>query len=148
MQISEIMTRTVEIASPDDTLADVAKRMVDQDIGFLPVGEDDHLVGTITDRDIVVRGIARGLDGTGLVRDVMSTDVKYCHEDEEVADVVMNMGDIQVRRLAVIDADKRLCGVVSLADAARADTRATASGFSGIVRPGGSHSQANSQAAD
>ena len=142
MKISQIMTRDVEIASPDDTLEAVASRMASSDIGLLPVGEGDHLVGMITDRDIVVRGVARGLDGSGRVRDVMSRDVKYCHEDDEIEDVVMNMGDIQVRRLVVLNADKRLTGVVSLADAVQQDQAVTGIGFSGVVRPGGSHNQA------
>src|SRR5690606_10758518 len=81
MKISQIMTRDVEIASPDDTLEAVAPRMAASDIGLLPVGEDGQLVGMVTDRDIAVRGVARGLDGSARVRDVMSGDVKYCFQD-------------------------------------------------------------------
>lgn len=142
MKISEIMTSDVEIASPEDTLEQVARRMASHDIGFLPVGENDQLVGMVTDRDIAVRGVARGLDGSGRVRDVMSRDVKYCFEEDDIEDVIMNMGDIQVRRLVVLNADKRLIGVVSLADAVRQDQAVTGIGLSGIVRPGGAHNQA------
>ncbi|MCO6187808.1 CBS domain-containing protein [Rhizobium sp. L1K21] len=142
MQISQVMTSDVELASPDDTIRDVARRMQEHDIGFLPVGENDELVGMITDRDIVTRGVASGLDGDSKVRDVMTTDVKYCFETDEVDDVAVNMGDIQVRRLAVVDDDKRLCGIVSLADTVHADKLSTGTGFSGVVRPGGSHTQA------
>ena len=142
MKISEIMTRDVVIASPDDTLEAVASRMAASDIGLLPVGEGGQLVGMITDRDIAVRGVARGLDGSGRVRDVMSRDVKYCFHDDEIEDVVMNMGEIQVRRLVVLDGDKRLAGVVSLADAVQQDQAMTGVGFSGVVRPGGAHNQA------
>lgn len=142
MKISQIMTRDVQIASPDDTLEAIASRMAASDIGLLPVGEGDTLVGMITDRDIVVRGVARGLDGSARVRDVMSRDVKYCREDDEIEEVVMNMGDIQVRRLVVLNADKRLAGVVSLADAVQQDQAVTGVGFGRVVRPGGAHNQA------
>lgn len=143
MQISSIMTRDVQLASPSDTIGDIAKRMADSDIGFLPVGEGDKLVGMVTDRDIVVRGVAKGLEASTPVREVMTRDVMYCNEDQEVDEVVMNMGDIQVRRLAVVDRNKRLCGVVSLADTVRQDEKMTGTGLSGVTRPGGSHSQAN-----
>ena len=143
MQVSEIMTRDVKLANPRDTLRDIAQRMARNDIGFMPVGEGDHLVGMITDRDIVVRGVAQGMDGTARVSDVMSRDVKYCFEKEEIDDVILNMGDIQVRRLAVLNDDKRLTGVLSLADTAKEDRTTTGVGFSGVVRRGGSHTQAN-----
>lgn len=141
MLISEIMTRTVEIASPEDTIREAAQRMLDHDIGFMPVGEDDKLVGMVTDRDIVTRGVAAGLDGSGKVRDVMTKDVKYCIDSDEIDDVATNMGDIQVRRLVVVDDDKQLCGVVSLADTIHANKLSTGTAFSGVVRPGGSHTQ-------
>ncbi|WEX73812.1 CBS domain-containing protein [Sinorhizobium numidicum] len=141
MHVSEIMTRDVHLVSPNDTIAAVAREMADNDIGFLPVGDHDRLVGMITDRDIVVRGVAGGLDPQARVSDIMTTDVKYCFEDEEVDDVARNMGDVQVRRLPVVNRDKRLVGVVSLADAAREQPAVAGVGLKGITTPGGSHNQ-------
>jgi uncharacterized protein (DUF2267 family)/CBS domain-containing protein len=140
MKVADVMTRNVQLASPDDTLGAIAKRMAKEDIGFLPVGENDRLVGTITDRDIVARAVAQGKDGQSRVRDVMTEDVKYCFEDESIDDVVQNMSDIQVRRLPVVDRNKRLVGIVSLADAAmKYDPAAAGAAMSGVVEPGGSH---------
>lgn len=140
MKVTEVMTRDVHIASPDDSLQEVAKRMVADDIGSLPVGENDRLVGMITDRDIVARAVAQGRDGQCRVRDAMTADVKYCFEDEDVDGVARNMGENQVRRLPVLDRNKRLVGVVSLADVARKHGAPMAgSAMSGIVQPGGSH---------
>lgn len=114
--------------------------MAVDDVGFLPVGENDRLVGTITNRDIVVRAVAEGKDGNATVRDVMTKDVKYCFEDEDIEHVAQNMGDIQVRRLPVLNRDKRVVGVVSLADAALKEDPATAGiAMSGVVVPGGAH---------
>ena len=141
MRISEIMTRDVHVASPDDTIAMVAREMAENDIGFLPVGENDRLVGMITDRDIVVRCVADGRDDKTRVEDIMTADVKYCFEDEEVSDVARNMGDEQVRRLPVVDRNKRLVGVVSLADAARRDAGLAGIGLKGVTVPGGVHNQ-------
>ncbi|RWK41964.1 CBS domain-containing protein [Mesorhizobium sp.] len=140
MKVAEIMTPNVHLASPDESLQKIAKRMAVDDVGFLPVGENDRLVGTITDRDIVVRALAEGKDGNATVRDVMTKDVKYCFEDEDIDHVAQNMGDIQVRRLPVLNRDKRLVGVVSLADAALKEDPATAGiAMSGVVVPGGAH---------
>ncbi|PRX10104.1 UNVERIFIED_ORG: CBS domain-containing protein [Martelella mediterranea] len=141
MQISEIMTRDVAIVSPDDIIIDVARRMADNDIGFIPVGENEQLVGMVTDRDIVARGVAEGLDGRSKVREVMSKDVKYCRDTDQVEEVLANMGDIQVRRLVVVDDNKQLCGVVSLADAARGTVDGTRPSLKGVVQPGGEHNQ-------
>jgi CBS domain-containing protein len=142
MKVSEVMTPNVCIANPDDSLKQVAELMARQDIGFLPVGDMDRLVGTITDRDIVVRGVANGHDASTKVRAVMTKDVKYCFDDQELDDVIQNMGDIQVRRLPVVDRDKRLVGIVSLADAALKDDPETAGvGLMGVVEPGGAKSQ-------
>lgn len=142
MKVQDAMTRDVQIASPEERVRDVARRMAEQDIGFLPVGDDDRLVGTITDRDIVVRVVAQGRDGDARVRDAMTRDVKYCYEDEDMDHVVSNMGDIQVRRLPVVDREKRLVGVVSLADAALAhDPEGVGIAMTGVVDPGGQHNQ-------
>ena len=143
MKVAELMSRNVRLASPDEPLQQIAKRMADDDIGFLPVGENDRLVGMITDRDIVTRAVAKGLDGQSRVRDAMTQDVKYCFDDDDIDNVVQNMGDLQVRRLPVVDHDKRLVGIVSLADAAiKHDPAAAGLAMSGIVEPGGLHSSA------
>ncbi|MHC2220239.1 CBS domain-containing protein [Rhizobium leguminosarum] len=139
MKVSEIMSRDVEIANPNQTIAEIARCMADRQIGFLPVGDNDRLVGTITDRDLVVRGLADGLGGDAKVREVMSRDVKYCFEDEDVDYVTRNMGQVQVRRLPVVNRDKRLTGVISLGDASLADTAAAGAGLKKVSRPGGAH---------
>src|SRR3546814_5523039 len=102
MKVEEAMTRDVHIANPEDSLQDVARKMAERDIGFVSVGKNDELVGTITDRDIVVRAIAAGKGGDSSVRDAMTKEVKYCFDDEEMSHVVQNMGNIQVRRLPEI----------------------------------------------
>lgn len=139
MKVSQIMSRDVQIASPQQTIGEIARIMADREIGFMPVGEDDRLVGTITDRDIVIRAVADGLGGDTKVREVMSRDVKYCFEDEDVDEVAHNMGDIQVRRLPVVSREKRLTGVVSIGDAALAETAAAGMGLKEVARPGGAH---------
>jgi CBS domain-containing protein len=142
MKVAKIMSSDVHIASPNDSVEEIARIMASEDIGFLPVGENDRLIGTITDRDIVIRGVASGKDGDARVRDVMTREVKYCFSDEEIDHVIENMGDLQVRRLPVINRDKRLVGVVSLADAAlKHDPEATGSALTGVVEPGGNHTQ-------
>jgi CBS domain-containing protein len=115
--------------------------MAESDVGILPVGDADRLVGMITDRDIAVRGIAGGKGPDAKVRDVMTTEVLYCFEDDEIEDVLQNMGEIQVRRLPVVSADKRLVGIVSLSDLA--DTSETQAGeaLCLIARQGGLHTQ-------
>jgi CBS domain-containing protein len=142
MKVSEIMTRDVCVARPDHTIEDVARMMLAIDAGLLPVGDDDRLLGTITDRDIAVRAIAEGKGPKTPVGEVMSQDVKYCFDDEDMDHVAQNMGDIQVRRLPVVNRDKRLVGIVSLGDVALAEGRKPAGeAVVGVSRPGGKHSQ-------
>src|SRR5260221_13333321 len=112
------MTRDVRLASPEETIQQAAQIMKGLNVGALPVGHDDRLVGMITDRDIAIRGVAEGKAPDAKVRDVMTTDVKYCFDDQDVAEVTQNMGDIQVRRLPVVDRKKRLVGILSLGDIA------------------------------
>ena len=121
MQVSKAMSRNVRIANPDHSICDVARIMADADVGALPVGDKDRLVGMITDRDIAIRAVAQGLPPETKVREVMSQDVKYCFEDEEISHVVDNIGDIQVHRLPVLSRAKRLVGIVSLADIAASE---------------------------
>jgi len=143
MRVNQAMTRDVCIASPEQSIRDVAKIMADNDVGSLPVGEHDRLVGMITDRDIAIRAVAQGKSPETKVRDVMSHEVKYCFEDEELDHVARNMGDIQVHRLPVLNRDKRLVGIVSLADVATKEGPAPAGeAVSGISKPGGEHTRA------
>lgn len=121
MKVSELMTRDVRIAEPDWSIQDAASTMAAIDSGFMPVGENDRLVGTITDRDIAIRAVAEGMGPETRVRDVMSSDVKYCFDDEDISEVARNMADIQVRRLPVVNHDKQLVGVLSLGDIATGD---------------------------
>lgn len=135
MLVSEIMTRDVRLAAPDWSIREAAQTMASIDSGFMPVADNDRLVGTITDRDIAVRAVAEGLGPETKVRDIMSKEVKYCFEDEKVSDVARNMADIQVRRLPVVNRDKRLVGVISLGDlaiddAANEDAELALSGIS------------------
>jgi CBS domain-containing protein len=119
MQVSDVMTRAVECTRPEATLREVAKRMSELEVGPMPVCDHDRLVGMITDRDITVRAIAEGADpDTTPVRDVMTQGLYYCFDDQEVADAAQEMKDKQVRRLAVLDRNKRLVGIVSLGDMA------------------------------
>ena len=140
MKVAEAMTRGAHTVRADDTIKKAAQIMLEEDVGFLPVEEDDRLVGTITDRDIVVRCVAKGKNGKAKVRDAMTADIKYCFEDEEMDHVVTNMGDIQVRRLPVMNRDKRLVGVVTVADAVMTySPESGATALQGIVAPGGMH---------
>src|SRR5207237_9752530 len=142
MKVSEAMTRDVRVASPDETIRQAAKTMASLDAGVLPVGENDHLIGMITDRDIAIRGIAQGKGPKAKVRDVMTEDVKYCFDDQDVEEVTRNMADIQVRRLPVLNRDKRLVGILSLCDIATSpEAIEAAEALSGISQPGGQHTQ-------
>ena len=119
MQISKIMSRDVKIAAPGDSLQHAAQLMAEIDSGVLPVGENDRLVGMLTDRDITVRAVAKGLAPAECkVRDVMSEEPKYVFEDESTDDLARNMESLQVRRLPVLNREKRLVGIVSLGDLA------------------------------
>src|SRR4051812_32266960 len=120
MQVKDVMTRGAECARPDDTLQEAARRMKDLDVGPLPVcGDNDRLVGMLTDRDIVVRAVAEGHDPrTVKVRDAMTEGVSYCFEDDDVAEAARLMREKQIRRLVVLNRDKRLAGIVSLGDLA------------------------------
>jgi CBS domain-containing protein len=116
--------------------------MVREDVGFMPIGEDDRLIGTVTDRDIVARAVAKGRNGKTKIREVMSGEIRYCYEDEDMDHVIQNLGELQLRRLPVVNRQNRLVGVVSLADAARkSDPAGAGAGLSAIAAPGGQHSQ-------
>src|SRR5688500_11405966 len=133
MKISECMTRDVRVISPDDTIERAAQLMGQIDAGVLPVGDNDRLVGMITDRDIAIRGVAEGGGPGARVRDVMSQEVKYCFDDAETAEVLENMAQIQVRRMPVVDHDKRLVGIVSIGDLAKQEQGETGDALSEIA---------------
>lgn len=140
MRVAEAMTRDVRVVTPDQNLMDAARLMADCDCGVLPVGEGDRLIGMITDRDIVIRGLAEGKEGRTMIRDVMSEDIKYCFEDDDISDVARNMGDLQIRRLPVVSRDKRLIGIISLGDIANADEiEPAAEALSSISEPVSQH---------
>ena len=112
MNVKDRMSKDVRIASPTQLIRDAAQTMKEIDAGFLPVGEDDRLVGMITDRDIAIRAVAEGKGPDTPVRDVMTTEVIYCFEDEDLDAASAKMGDLQVRRLPVLNANKRLIGII------------------------------------
>jgi len=127
MRIQDVMTADVSFVRPDTPILEIARKMRDGDIGATPVVEDERLVGMVTDRDVVVRVIAEGGDvRTKTARDAMSPGVLYCFVDESVEAVLENMGDQQIRRLPVVDREKRLVGVVSLGDLALSGKRKAA----------------------
>jgi CBS domain-containing protein len=143
MKVREAMTRDVRLVKPDQPIREAAKLMGELDIGALPVEENDRLVGMITDRDIAVRAVAVGRGADTPIRDVMSGEVKYCYEDQTVDEVTQNMGELRIRRLPVLNRDKRLVGILSLGDLAIDETARDEAGeaLGGISRPGGQHSQ-------
>src|SRR5688572_1692360 len=120
MKVKDIMTEEVEIVHPDDSLKEAAQKMRDRDIGFLPVCDGDRLVGVVTDRDIAVRSTAEGTDpNTSVGRDLVTSPVVYCFDDQDLKEAAKLMEEHQIRRVAVLSrADKRLVGVVSLGDIA------------------------------
>ena len=142
MRVSEAMSRDVRIASPEQTICEAARMMGEIDAGVLPVGEKDRLVGIITDRDIAVRAVAEDKPPSTKVRDVMSREVLYCYDDQVIDEVATNMGDEQVRRMPVVNRDKRLVGIVSLSDVAQTgNATTTGRAIADISAPGGHHSQ-------
>lgn len=117
MNVGHVMTTRVSWVGPDYTVSEVARRMRSEEIGSLPVAHNDRLIGMVTDRDIVLRAVADGGDIERITaRQVMSGPILYCFEDESVSTVLKKMADNQVRRLPVLDRNKRLAGVVSLGD--------------------------------
>src|SRR6185295_17408581 len=118
MKVGKVMCTDVQLISPDETLRQAATLMRQIDAGVLPVGEGDRLIGMVTDRDIAIRGIAEGKGPDAKVRQVMTEEVRYCYEDEDVGHVSENMAELQVRRLPVMNRNKRLVGILSLADLA------------------------------
>ncbi len=126
MKVQDIMTTNVECIAPDTTIQEAAERMKSLDVGFLPVCEKDRLIGTVTDRDIVIRGIAENRNNQTSARSVMTSDVFYCFEKDDVEKCTEHMKEKDVRRMLVLDQKKRLVGVVSLGDISKASEEAAA----------------------
>lgn len=119
MKVSEVMTRQVRVIAPDRSIREAARLMDELNVGVLPVCDGQRLLGIITDRDITVRATAVGKDPDNVpVREIMTEDVRWCFEDEAVEDVAQIMGDVQIRRIPVVDRNKRLVGIVALGDLA------------------------------
>lgn len=145
MKIRDAMTRDVRMVQPDQTIREAARLMAELDIGALPVSDNDRLIGMLTDRDIAVRAVAEGRGTDTKVRDVMTNEVKYCYDDQDVDEVSRNMGEQRLRRLPVVNRAKRLVGILSLGDLALDEEAQdeAAEALCGISRPGGEHSQSS-----
>ena len=142
MKVSECMTSEVETVTADQTVQEAAKFMLQADTGSIPVVEGDRLIGMITDRDIAVRGIAKGNGPDTPVRELMTDDLIVARDDDDIEEVARKMSSAQVRRLPVIDAEERLCGIVSLGDLSReADDGTAEQALQGVTQPGGLHRQ-------
>lgn len=143
MKIRHAMTPDVRMVHPHLSIREAAQLMAEQDIGALPVGENDRVVGMVTDRDIAVRAVGQGLGCDTPIEQVMSRDLTYCFDDEDLDRAARTMAGTQVRRLLVLDRDKRLVGILSLSDlSVHAETGLLGIAVSGISVPGGEHCQA------
>lgn len=136
MKISDVMTRDVQVARPDDSIQAVAERMALGDFGFMPVCDGRRIQGVITDRDLAVRAVARGLSGDTPVSQVMSTELQWRTDDENAKDVLDCMAKQQIRRLPIVNADKELVGVVSLGDLSQKKDREAGEALESISRKG------------
>jgi CBS domain-containing protein len=142
MRISDVMTRDVATVGPDQTAREAANFMLNSDAGSIPVTEGDRLIGMSTDRDIAVRGVAKGHGPDTPVRDIMTSGIICARENDSVEDVASKMSEAQVRRLPVIDDSEKLIGIVSLGDLSRETDGETAHhALEGVSAPGGQHQQ-------
>jgi CBS domain-containing protein len=138
VNVNEVMTYGVYTTNPDETVQVAAQTMADLDTGVLPIGENDRLIGMLTDRDLSTRVVAEARDPTTtLIRDVMSPDVHYCFEHDSVEQVAAKMSQWQVRRLPVLSRDQRVVGIVSIGDLARQARPEIAGGALGKIAEGG-----------
>ena len=146
-QIKDVMSQNFKFVTPETNLQDAAQMMRDQDFGFLPVGENDRLIGMVTDRDIVIRSTAQGKNpAEETVRGAMTPKTFYCYADQPVEEIVDNMAEIKVRRMPVMNREKRMVGVVSLGDVAQACNRAKTGNAIQEITVGNAN-QPNTQAA-
>lgn len=136
-KLKDLMSRDVKVISPEMSIREAATEMLEGDFGMLPVGENDRMIGTITDRDIAIRAVAAGKDCSTKVRDVMTEGIAWVFEDESVEAVAKMMSERQVRRLPVVDRNKRLVGIVALGDFAveSSEIRPAAEALSEISKP-------------
>ncbi len=116
MKVRDVMSKDVQVARPGDTVQEVASRMAAGDFGFMPVADGDTLIGTITDRDLTVRALAKGAAASASVVEYITRDPHTANADDDLKTVLDAMGTKQIRRLPVLDKDSRLVGVVSLGD--------------------------------
>jgi len=142
MKVSDVMTREVQTISPNQTAKEAASFMLSTDSGSIPVTDGERLVGMITDRDIAVRGVAKGFAPDTPVSELMTRDCITAREDDDVSTIASKMSEAQVRRLPVMDGDEKLCGIVSLGDLSRdGDDQSASQALAGISQPGGQHQQ-------
>jgi CBS domain-containing protein len=142
MQVSEAMSRSVRVCDSRESIGECARTMEEMDCGVLPVAERDRLVGMITDRDIAVRAVAAGKGPDTAVGEVMSRQVLFCFDDQDLDHIARSMGEARVRRLPVVDRQSRLVGILSLSDVALKHAPAAAGeALSKLSRRGGPHSQ-------
>lgn len=142
MKIRDVMTREVQTIRPDQTAQEAASFMLREDAGSMPVSDGDKLIGMITDRDIAVRGVAKGYGPETLVRELMTDDVVCARIDDDVEEVAIRMSEAQVRRLPVLDENEKLCGIVSLGDLSReTEGEAVHHALEGVSADGEQHSQ-------
>ena len=142
MKVSEVMTRDVQTVSPDQPVREAASFMLSADAGSIPVTDGGRLIGMITDRDIAVRGIAKGYGPDTPVRELMTDDLVIAREDDDTDDIAARMSSAQVRRLPVVDDQQRLCGIVSLGDLTQKGSDSAAEqALEGVTEPGGEHRQ-------
>jgi len=134
MKVQEIMTTNVECVAPDTAVNELASKMKTLDVGFIAICENDRLVGTVTDRDIVIRGIASGKNISALkAKDVMTKDIFWCFEDLDVKEVAKQMSEKEVRRMLILNKDKRLVGVVSIGDIAKVEEKESGKALKNIT---------------
>jgi CBS domain-containing protein len=136
-KLKDVMSHDVQVISPDDTIQDAAQHMRKGNYGMMPVGENDRMIGAISDRDIAIRAVADGKGPSTTVREVMSERIVWAYEDDSVDDAVKLMSKHQIRRLPIVNADKRLVGIVALGDFAveSADIEAAGEALAEISKP-------------
>lgn len=142
MKITDVMTKDIQTVSPTDSAQQAASFMLSADTGSIPVCDGNRIVGMITDRDIAVRGTAKGLGPDAKVSDLMSSDIVCAKDSDSVEDIAQQMAERQVRRMPVVDAQQQLVGMVSLGDLSReAQERAATTALEGVSKQGGQHQQ-------
>ena len=136
-KLKDVMSREVQVISPDGTIKEAAQHMRKGNFGMMPVGENDRMIGAISDRDIAIRAVADGKGPSTTVREVMSEGIVWAYEDDSVDDAVKIMSEHQIRRLPIVNADKRLVGIVALGDfaVASSDIEAAGEALSEISKP-------------